>query len=57
MAEARNNPATQIFYHVTLQELFTTWDHFPGAVPCAGATALSFHRENGRRISLPGEIP
>jgi CO/xanthine dehydrogenase FAD-binding subunit len=56
MAEVRNNPAAQIFYPVTLQELFTTWDHFPGAVPCAGATALFFHRENGRRISLPGEI-
>jgi CO/xanthine dehydrogenase FAD-binding subunit len=58
MAEARNYPETaaQIFYPVTLQELFTTWTHFPGAVLCAGATTLSFHRENGCRIPIPGQI-
>jgi CO/xanthine dehydrogenase FAD-binding subunit len=58
MAEARKDPeeTRQIFYPVTLQELFVTWTHFPGAVLCAGASALSFHRENGWRISIPTRI-
>jgi CO/xanthine dehydrogenase FAD-binding subunit len=58
MAEARKYPeeTRQIFYPVTLQELFTTWANFSGAVLCAGATALSFHRENGCRISIPARI-
>jgi CO/xanthine dehydrogenase FAD-binding subunit len=58
MAEVYNvaETAKQIFYPLTLQELFSTWDHFPGAVLCAGATTLSFHRENGWRISVPDQI-
>jgi CO/xanthine dehydrogenase FAD-binding subunit len=58
MAEARKYPeaAKQIFYPLTLQELFTTWNRFPAAVLCAGATSRSFHRENGRRISIPDQI-
>jgi CO/xanthine dehydrogenase FAD-binding subunit len=58
MAEAHNNPETdaRIFYPASPQELFTAWARFPGAVLCAGAAALSFHRENGCRISLPAQI-
>ncbi|MDR2051815.1 MAG: FAD binding domain-containing protein [Treponema sp.] len=58
MAEARSDPekAKQIFYPATLQELFTVWSRLPGAVPCAGATSLSFHRENGCNISMPEQI-
>jgi CO/xanthine dehydrogenase FAD-binding subunit len=58
MAEAYNVPETagQIFYPVTLQELFSAWSHFPGAVLSAGATTLSFHRENGCSIPIPDQI-
>ena len=41
---------SQVFFPLNLQELFSTWNHFPNAQPCAGGTG--FIHEQGARIPL-----
>jgi CO/xanthine dehydrogenase FAD-binding subunit len=55
MREAQQT-VRQIFYPGTLQELFAVWDRFPGAALSAGASSLSFQREGGCAIPVPGEL-
>jgi len=43
-------PLSQVFYPSDFQELFSTWENFPDAVPYAGGTGLIY--EQGRRIPV-----
>jgi CO/xanthine dehydrogenase FAD-binding subunit len=48
-------PHSQVFFPATMQELFSSWARFPGAVPYAGGTEL-VRNQKGRRLSLPRDI-
>ena len=48
-------PHSQVFFPSTLQELFSAWARFPGAVPFAGGTGLTRNQDR-RFLSLPQNI-
>ncbi|MDR0323595.1 MAG: FAD binding domain-containing protein [Treponema sp.] len=48
-------PLNHIFFPISFNELFSTWDHFPEAVPYAGGTDL-IGRQGKNIINLPKVI-
>jgi CO/xanthine dehydrogenase FAD-binding subunit len=48
-------PVNKVFYPVSFSELFSTWNHFPNAVPFAGGTDFTW-RQGKSVLELPEVI-